>query len=96
MQRAVRRCRHASGLGLLESAVLRPQATTFGDDAYPTTHEKAAALLHSLTRNHPFVDGNKRTAWLPPQPSIRSTGTSSPTILTPAEWSNSSFTSQRD
>jgi death on curing protein len=48
--------------GLLESAVLRPQATTFGDDAYPTLHEKAAALLHSLARNHPFVDGNKRTA----------------------------------
>ncbi|OBJ86497.1 type II toxin-antitoxin system death-on-curing family toxin [Mycobacterium asiaticum] len=49
--------------GLLESAVLRPQATAFGDDAYPTIHEKAAALLHSLARNHPFVDGNKRTAW---------------------------------
>jgi death-on-curing protein len=49
--------------GLLESAVLRPQATTFSEDAYPTLHEKAAALLHSLARNHPFVDGNKRTAW---------------------------------
>jgi death-on-curing protein len=49
--------------GLLESAVLRPQATAFGDDAYPTLHEKVAALLHSLARNHPFVDGNKRTAW---------------------------------
>jgi death-on-curing protein len=49
--------------GLLESAVLRPQATVFGEDAYPSIHEKAAALLHSLARNHPFVDGNKRTAW---------------------------------
>lgn len=49
--------------GLLESAVLRPQATTFGEDAYPSIHEKAAALLHSLARNHPFLDGNKRTAW---------------------------------
>lgn len=49
--------------GLLEAAVLRPQATAFGDDAYPTLHEKAAALLHSLARNHPFVDGNKRTSW---------------------------------
>jgi death-on-curing protein len=49
--------------GLLESAVLRPQATAFGTDAYPTLHEKAAALLHSLARNHPFLDGNKRTAW---------------------------------
>jgi death on curing protein len=49
--------------GLLEAAVLRPQSTAFGEDAYPTLHEKAAALLHSLARNHPFVDGNKRTAW---------------------------------
>lgn len=47
---------------LLESAVLRPQATAFGEDAYATLHEKAAALLHSLACNHPFVDGNKRTA----------------------------------
>jgi len=49
--------------GLLDSAVMRPQASAFGDDAYPTIHEKAAALLHGLARNHPFVDGNKRTAW---------------------------------
>ena len=49
--------------GLLESAVMRPQTSAFGDDAYPTIHEKSAALLHSLARNHPFVDGNKRTAW---------------------------------
>jgi death-on-curing protein len=49
--------------GLLESAVLRPQSSAFGDDAYPTIHEKAAALLHGLARNHPFIDGNKRTAW---------------------------------
>jgi death-on-curing protein len=49
--------------GLLEGAVMRPQATAFGEDAYPSLHDKAAALLHSLARNHPFVDGNKRTAW---------------------------------
>ena len=49
--------------GLLESAVMRPQSSAFGDDAYPTIHEKAGALLHALARNHPFVDGNKRTAW---------------------------------
>jgi death on curing protein len=49
--------------GLLESAILRPQSTAFGADAYPSLHEKAGALLHSLARNHPFVDGNKRTAW---------------------------------
>lgn len=49
---------------LLESAVARPQASAFGQDAYPTLYEKAAALLHSLVMNHPFVDGNKRTAIL--------------------------------
>ena len=47
-------------IGLLESASARPQATAFGEDAYPTVHDKAAALLHSLARNHPLVDGNKR------------------------------------
>jgi death-on-curing protein len=50
--------------GLLESAVLRPQQTVGGHDAYPDIHRKAAALMHSLIRNHPFVDGNKRTAVL--------------------------------
>ncbi|CCG03070.1 type II toxin-antitoxin system death-on-curing family toxin [Blastococcus saxobsidens] len=49
--------------GLLASAAARPQATVFGDDAYPSVHEKAAALLHGLARNHALVDGNKRTAW---------------------------------
>ncbi|MGI8749505.1 MAG: type II toxin-antitoxin system death-on-curing family toxin [Thermoleophilaceae bacterium] len=48
--------------GLLESALARPQATAFEQDAYPTIHEKAAALLHSLARNHALVDGNKRLA----------------------------------
>ena len=48
--------------GLLESALARPQASAFGQDAYPTIHEKAAALLHSLARNHALVDGNKRLA----------------------------------
>jgi death-on-curing protein len=43
--------------------VYRPQASAFGADAFPTLHEKAAALLHGLARNHPFLDGNKRTAW---------------------------------
>ena len=49
--------------GLLQSAVARPQASAFGEDAYPTLWDKAAALLHSLARNHAFVDGNKRAAW---------------------------------
>jgi death on curing protein len=49
-------------VGLLESALARPQATAFGEDAYPTVHEKAAALIHSLARNHALADGNKRLA----------------------------------
>ena len=50
--------------GLLESALARPQTTVFGADAYPDLPTKAAALLHSLARNHALVDGNKRLAWL--------------------------------
>ena len=49
--------------GLLAAAAGRPQATVFGDEAYPTFEDKAAALLHSLVRNHALVDGNKRVAW---------------------------------
>jgi len=49
--------------GLLDAAVARPQSTVFGLDAYPDIFLKAAALLHSIARNHAFVDGNKRTAW---------------------------------
>jgi death-on-curing protein len=47
--------------GLLEAAAARPQAGAFGADAYPDLDSKAAALLHSLARNHALVDGNK---WL--------------------------------
>lgn len=50
-------------VGLLESALARPQASAFGEDAYATLHLKAAALLHSLARNHALVDGNKRLAF---------------------------------
>ncbi|MGW9435400.1 type II toxin-antitoxin system death-on-curing family toxin [Streptomyces sp. NPDC055607] len=50
--------------GLLDSAVHRPSATVFGEEAYPDLLDKAAALLQSLAVNHPAVDGNKRTAWL--------------------------------
>lgn len=46
--------------GLLAAAAARPQASRFGTDAYPTLHEKAAALLHSIVSNHALVDGNKR------------------------------------
>ncbi len=49
--------------GLLESAIHRPQAVVFGEDAYPTLFDKTAALCHSLLFNHPFVDGNKRIAF---------------------------------
>jgi death-on-curing protein len=48
--------------GLLESALARPQASAFGQDAYQDLEEKAAALLHSLARNHALIDGNKRLA----------------------------------
>ena len=51
-------------LGLISSAAARP-SSGFGDfEAYPTVHEKAAALLHSLVRNHALVDGNKRLGWV--------------------------------
>ena len=49
-------------VGLLESALARPRASAFGEDAYPDLHTKAAALLHSGARNHALVDGNKRLA----------------------------------
>jgi death-on-curing protein len=39
--------------GLLGRAVMRPQASAFGEGAFPTIHEKAAALLRSLACNHP-------------------------------------------
>jgi death-on-curing protein len=48
--------------GLLEAALARPQATAFGKDAYLGLDRKAAALLHSVARNHALVDGNKRLA----------------------------------
>ena len=51
-------------LGLLDSGAGRPRASAFGADAYPTLEPKAAALLHSIARNHALVDGNKRLAWL--------------------------------
>ncbi|MHA6801429.1 type II toxin-antitoxin system death-on-curing family toxin [Bounagaea algeriensis] len=48
--------------GLLHSALARPGTTAFGAEAYVSTEEKAAALLHSLARNHALVDGNERLA----------------------------------
>lgn len=51
-------------LGLLSSAVHRPQSAMFGVEAYTDLFRKAAALLQSLAVNHPLVDGNKRMAWM--------------------------------
>ena len=48
--------------GLLVSALARPQATAFGEDAYAGPEEKAAALLHSLARNRALMEGNKPLA----------------------------------
>lgn len=48
-------------LGLLQSALARPQASFAGQDLYESILDKAAALFHSLMFNHAFVDGNKRT-----------------------------------
>lgn len=50
--------------GSLESAINRPFATFGNQDLYPTPSDKAAAILESILINHPFVDGNKRTAYV--------------------------------
>ena len=49
--------------GLLGSAIARPRTNVFGEDAYATFELKAAAMMHSVIKNHALVDGNKRTAW---------------------------------
>jgi len=49
-------------IGLLQSSVERPKATFEGKDLYPDVFHKASALMESLIKNHPFIDGNKRTA----------------------------------
>ena len=51
-------------IGLLGAAAARPQASAFGQDAYPDVWSKAGALLQSVVNNHPLVDGNKRLGWL--------------------------------
>lgn len=50
-------------LGLVQSALSRPETSLFGEPAYPSIDLKGAALMESLARNHPFFDGNKRSAW---------------------------------
>ncbi len=51
-------------IGQLDAALARTQSSAFGAEAYPSITLKAAALLHSLVRNHALVDGNKRLGWL--------------------------------
>lgn len=55
---------HVRDVGLLSSAVARPESSMFGLEAYPDLFVKAAALFSSLAQNHPFFDGNKRFAWV--------------------------------
>lgn len=50
--------------GLLASAVFRPQSGFGGEEVYPDIWLKAAALAEGIARNHPFIEGNKRTAWI--------------------------------
>jgi death-on-curing protein len=54
---------HVRDEGLLFSALARPAASAFGADAYPQLELKAAALMHSIARNHALFDGNKRFSW---------------------------------
>lgn len=51
-------------IALLQSAIERPAMTLYGRDAYADIPTKAAALLHSVLRNHALLDGNKRTGWI--------------------------------
>jgi death on curing protein len=60
--------------GLLEAAAARPQTSLFGEDAYPSVHLKAAALMHSVCKNHALVDGNKRLALLATVTFLRANG----------------------
>jgi hypothetical protein len=64
---------HVRDFGLLSSAVARPGASAFGEEAYPDPWEKAAALLHSLTRNHPFWTVTSALDGTPSGPSPRPT-----------------------
>ncbi|WP_328320175.1 type II toxin-antitoxin system death-on-curing family toxin [Streptomyces sp. NBC_00388] len=71
-------------MGLLVSAIERPRTHMFGAELYPTLHEKGAALLHSVARNHALIDGNKCTAWLALRVFLRLNGGSASTVPPPA------------
>lgn len=49
-------------MNLIESAIEMPKARAFGEDLHPTIHDKAAAYLYHIAKNHPFFDANKRTS----------------------------------
>lgn len=70
-------------MGLLVSAIERLRTNVFGAELYPTLHEKAAALLHSVARDHALIDGNKRTAWLAMRVFLRFNGVSAGTVPPP-------------
>lgn len=53
----------AKDAGLIGASLSRPRVSIFGEEAYPTLELKAAALSHSVAKNHALVDGNKRTTW---------------------------------
>ncbi|MGP2436926.1 type II toxin-antitoxin system death-on-curing family toxin [Streptomyces sp. JW3] len=82
--RAVNGTEHSvRDLGLLVSAIERPRTNVFGAELYPTPHEKAAALLHSVARNHALIDGNERTAWLAMRVFLRFNGVSAGVVPPP-------------
>ena len=49
-------------ISLLQSAIARPMSSLGGKDLYPDIFTKTASLMHSIIKNHPFVDGNKRAS----------------------------------
>jgi death-on-curing protein len=55
---------HIKDIGLLDSALARSKTSLFGEDAYQTLELKGAALMHSIIKNHPMIDGNKRSSWI--------------------------------
>ncbi|MBE2999271.1 type II toxin-antitoxin system death-on-curing family toxin [Nocardiopsis sp. HNM0947] len=72
--------------GQLQSAMVRPQTTAFGEDAYPDLWEKAAALMQSLLIGHPLNDGNKRLAWVAAKTFLRLNGTKTGAAPTDASY----------
>jgi death-on-curing protein len=75
--------RSVRDMGLLVSAIERPRTNLFGAELYPTLHEKAAALLHSVARNRALIDGNKRTARLAMRVFLRFNGVSAGNVPPP-------------